>query len=589
MIANSLGVWPNWLIAKQYALDIVEGRKKACHTLKLTCKRFLRDLENPKYEIRHEDAEFVIGYIQTCCYHSEGEALDGTSLLGKPIRLEPWQIFIVYNLLGFYLTGTNERRFKEAFIFIPRKNGKTSFISALGQALTVLNRRSGSKLHIVSVGQKQSTEIIGKIIFNLKRSGDIKKYRVRNNNVENSIYREYKNDDGDVEASVQIVGLAGDASKQDGFIGNVQICDEVHTYENATRYEVIQQAGIAYTNKLCIAITTAGKAAYRYCQDRVEYCVRVLEEIFRDEQLFCYICRADQDPETGTVDYTNPDILEGCNPNWGVSVRPSEILAAAYKAQNDPNSRADFLAKRCNVFTSTVKSYFEVSAFRISDSQYEWTLEDLRRLPIKWYGGADLSMMHDLTSAALYGTYDDVDIAIVHSWIPRTQVEKKIDKQQMPVFGWEEDGVLSICNDAVINHDDVVAWFIKMRDLGFDIDSVGYDVRFAAEFYPAMKPAGFAIFDQPQYFDDKSQGFKHIERQMLRKRFYYLHNSAFEYAVGNVFAVLKHDNFVQYAKRDDELKIDPFDATVFAAIRKIKAEDERKKKENPLKNYKFDD
>ena len=588
MAANSV-VWPNWLTAKRYAEEVVSGERKACKTLKLTCRRFLRDLENPAYEIRHSDAEFVIGYMQSCCYHSEGEAPDGTSLLGKPIVLEPWQKFIIYNLLGFYIAGTNERRFKEAFIFIPRKNGKTTFISDLGQSLTVLNRRSGSKLHIVSVGQKQSTEIIGKIIFNLKKAGDIKKYRVRNNNVENSIYREFKNAAGDVEASIQIVGLAGDASKQDGFIGNIQICDEVHTYENATRYEVIQQAGIAYTNKLCIAISTAGKSSFRYCQDRVEYCVRVLEDIFRDEQLFAYICRADQDPETGLVDYTNPDVLEGCNPNWGVSVRPAEILAAAYKAQNDPNSRADFLAKRCNVFSSMVKSYFDVAGFRASDSRYNWTLEELSRMPIKWYGGADLSMMHDLTSAALVGTYDGVDIAIVHSWIPRTQVEKKIDRQQIPVYGWQDDGVLDICNDAVINHNDVVEWFIKMREMGFDIDSIGYDVRFSAEFYPAMKAAGFAIYDQPQYFDDKSGGFKSIERKMLLGKFYYVHNAALEYAIENVFAVLKHDNLVQYSKRDEELKIDPFDATVFAEIRKTKAEAEAASRPEPkLKNYSVD-
>lgn len=579
-------VFPAWQTALQYAHDIVSGRKKACYTLKKTAWRFLSDLKNPKYEIRHEDAEFAIAYIQSCCYHQKGEAIDGTPLLGKLLKLEPWQIFIIYNVLGFYLAGTNERRFKEAFINIPRKNGKTSFIAALGQAIAVLQRRSGSTLHIVSVGQKQSTEIVGKIIFNLERSGDRKKYRVRNNNVEHSIFREYKNDAGEVVGSIDIVGLAGDANMQDGFIGNVQICDEVHTYEDATRYEVIQQAGIAYTNKLCMAITTAGKAKYRYCQDRIEYCVNVLKGIFTDEQLFCYICRADSDPETGLVDFTNPDVLEGCNPNWNVSVRPSEILAAAYKAQNDPNTRADFLAKRCNVYTSAIKSYFDTDAFRRSDALYSWTLADLAALPIKWYGGADLSMMHDLTGACIYGTYDDIDIAIVHNWIPRTQVEKKTERQNIPALGWEQDGILTICNDAVINHEDVVRWFCEMRAMGFDIDSVGYDVRFCQEFFPSMVAAGFTMFDQPQYFDDKSQGFKHIERQMLRKKFYYLHDQAFEYCVGNVFAVLKHDNMVQYAKRDDNAKIDAFDCTVFAAIRKLKAEDERKKKPNPLENYK---
>ena len=87
-----LVVFPNWLEVKEYAQSIVEGRKEACDTLKKTCWRFLGDLKNPAYEIRHEDAEFVAAYIQSCCFHSEGEAPDGTPLLGKPIKLEPWQL-----------------------------------------------------------------------------------------------------------------------------------------------------------------------------------------------------------------------------------------------------------------------------------------------------------------------------------------------------------------------------------------------------------------------------------------------------------------------------------------------------------------
>lgn len=72
--------------------------------------------------------------------------------------LEPWQKFIIYNLLGFYHKGTILRRFKEAFIMVPRKNGKTPFIAALSWGLGLLERLSGAEIAIVGALLKQALQ-----------------------------------------------------------------------------------------------------------------------------------------------------------------------------------------------------------------------------------------------------------------------------------------------------------------------------------------------------------------------------------------------------------------------------------------------
>ena len=100
--------------------------------------------------------------------HSKGEDLDGLPLLGKPFRLEPWEVFIVYNLLGFWYTGTNERRFKESFIELARKNGKTSFIAALAWAVAIIQRRSGSTVYIVGAALKQALQAFNFLLFSLE-------------------------------------------------------------------------------------------------------------------------------------------------------------------------------------------------------------------------------------------------------------------------------------------------------------------------------------------------------------------------------------------------------------------------------------
>lgn len=105
----------------EYAKSIAEGRKLANKEQIQGCERFLRDLENPDYEFRPKDAEFVIGIIEKTFVHAQGEMLDGTPLRGKSFLLEPFHKYQVYNLLGFFHKGTEIRRFKEAFIYIPRK------------------------------------------------------------------------------------------------------------------------------------------------------------------------------------------------------------------------------------------------------------------------------------------------------------------------------------------------------------------------------------------------------------------------------------------------------------------------------------
>ena len=198
----------------EYARSILEGRKIACREKIQECERFFRDLENPAYELDCKDPEFVIRFIETCVSHKEGESLKGEPLLGKPLLLEPWEKFIVYNLLGFRLKGTKERRFKEAFLFVARKNGKTPFSAALALALAFLERRSGSRIYIVGAALKQARQAFDHILFNLDQMGELREFRVLDNNAEHSISRTFLNK-GRVDGSLRIEALAANPDKQD--------------------------------------------------------------------------------------------------------------------------------------------------------------------------------------------------------------------------------------------------------------------------------------------------------------------------------------------------------------------------------------
>jgi phage terminase large subunit-like protein len=571
----------NFEIVLKYAKEIVSGKKVACKELVQAAQRFLEDLTDPRYEIRYKDAEFCIGIIEKTFVHIKGTAK------GKPYILEDWQKFIVYNVSAIYLAGTDERKYKEAFIFLPRKNSKTFFASALAWALSLLERKYYSIVYIIATKLDRALESFYNILENLEIMGERQNFRILDNNSEHSINRSFYNEDGEKIGAIKIQALASDSKKADGLNANFFILDEIHAYKNANEYFVYKQAQKSYVNKLLIGITTAGSNMNSFCYQRLQYCQKVLNKEVEDEQYFIFITKADN-PD----DYTNPIEHEKANPNYNVTIRAQDIMAESLQAQNDPSARSEFLNKSLNIYTNTMSAYFDIGEVQVSDEDAQKELKKKLKIPedqpipieklatlknVQWFGGADLSKMFDLTGACIYGRYEEIDITITHGFIPITQAKAKADEDNIPFFWWKDKGWLTMTNSELVDYEEVVKWFVNMRNKGFKIKAVAFDKYNSRDFVRSMEKQRFKMEEAGQQFWKKSEAFREMERKIKARQFTFLSSKAFEYCIANVKATEDAEERVRFEKVGDNFRIDLFDATVVAVKQAIISRDKNKK------------
>lgn len=558
---------------------------RACLDVQAACKRFLADLQDSRWDFRTDMAESIIEIIETLFCHQQGEDLSGRPMRGKPLILEPFQLFIIYNLCGFFLPDTDIRRYQEAMWMLARKNGKTPFATAFCWAMGLWYSKSFSKIKTVAGSMKQNMEGFGFLSYNLHRLGltviedAAHGLRVLDSSLGHSF-------SGSIwEGQISFEALAYKPDIFDAFNANIVLLDELELYKNAIPYGRLKDATKAYSNKLILAVTTAGDDGTGFCAQRMAYCSKIVRGEITGadaDRIFAFLARADPDPETQEVNYLDPLNWQKANPNWGVTIRPEDMEASALQAMNDPQMRKEFLTRSLDVFVSSFKAWFNIDEFARSDTRYNFTLPQLVKLVKSWYGGADLSKLHDLTAAAIVGEIpakaaattewtpkENVLVIIPHCWFPVVAAAEKADKDNIPLFGWKEDGWLDMPNEPSMDPTEPVKQFLAWKKAGFNIRKVGHDRKFARPYYAAMKKARFTVVDQPQLAIAKSEGLRYIEHKAKIGCLYYCHAEPFSYCVQNVRGQEKQDDVVVYDKVSPNARIDVFDASVFATIRML--------------------
>ena len=551
---------------------------------RLCAQRYIDDRKDPRWTFRPALPEFCIELMEGLLCLPQGEAMDGTPLRGTPFRLQPWQMFSTYNIGGFYWPGTQLRRYTEGASFAPRKTVKTIWGVGLIWSMAVYYRLSGAKAKSVAGSLKQGMEGFDFLRYNT----DLLEITAENNppgylatmdsslghSISGEIWRGY----------VEFETLAYKPDLFDSFNAQFVHLDELELYKNAIPYGRLRDATKAYGNKLILATFTAGDDAVGFAARHHDYLQKILKGTVKGldaDRMFVFMAEAPR-LEDGSVDYTNPEVHRAANPAYNVTIRPNDMLAAALQAEHDPQLRMEFLTRSLNVFVGSFKAWFVLDEFRASDARYHWTQAETAALIRNWYGGSDLSRLHDLTAAVIVGEIpaakaatpawtppEDVLVILPHAWFPVAAAAAKAKEDEIPLFGWQEDGWLDMPNTSSMDPTEPVKQYKRWRADGFRIRKVGHDRKFAKKYCEAMEAAKFVIVDQPQLAISKSEGLRYIEHKAKVGCLYYYHAEPYEYCVSNVKGREKQDDVVVYEKISETSRIDLFDASVFATVRML--------------------
>lgn len=373
-------------VAHQYARDVAAGKTLACKWVKLACKRQLDDLEKAKskaypYKFDYARASLPCEFIE-CLPHTEGEWATPRGKRTNLIRLEPWQSFCICTIYGWVRKSNGRRRFRESYIKIPRKNGKSILASLLALYHLVLDDENAPQVYSGATTERQAMEVF-KPAYRILEQTAVGTELKREFGLEAHAKRILCRFNGG--SFVVLVRKPGD-----GAGASFAVIDERHEHPTDVLHDTMKQGQRARLQPLLFNITTAGVLIDGPCHQFEQFCERILQGDFENDAIFAIMYGIDEGD-----DWKDPNSIIKANPNYGVSIYPETVLQEQQDAIQSAQLQNAFRTKTLNEWMNVGVGLFNMAAWAACYDK-DLKLEDFKGKPVN--EGDDLARKIDLAS-----------------------------------------------------------------------------------------------------------------------------------------------------------------------------------------------
>lgn len=516
---------------------MLSGKIPACWQVRAACQRFIDDHKRKDIELRTAYADHACAFI---------EALPHTigALAGQPLKLQAYQIFIIVNLFAWIVTATGLRRFREAFILLPRGSGKSTLAAAIAIYMTFALGERGAQGRSGATSMDQAEAVF----LPAKAMVDSSPELADALGLETSARAIFQTSTGsDLKPVI--------AKTRDGGIPWLSICDELHQALDGTQLGAFR-TGMGKRkggDPMLLIITTAGFNLAGVCRQEQLYFEAVLNRSIRDDAKFALIYTIDPDD-----DWRDWRVWRKANPGFGVSVDEDHLKREYEKALQSPRSQAEMRTKYLNEWCNSATGWLNA---------IDWSSAADPDLIVpagaRAWIGVDLSTKTDLTAVVAIAALDDGRKAIMpFLFVPAGAPDRSPNRDTY--LGWIEDGTIIRTEGTASDHAAVEA---KVRELcrQYTVEMVAFDEWQAATMSQSLATDGIPTCAFPQRAATMHPAMVDFEADLQNALVVHPDNACLNWMAANI-SVNRRGNMMSPCRPtgQDHLKIDGMVAALMA-------------------------
>ena len=487
--------------------------------------------------------------------HTKGE------FARQQFNILPFQKKIIKDIFGT-VDKEGRRQYKEAFIFLPRKNGKTELIATFVLNFLFIDNEYGAEIYSCANDREQASLVFQTVVAMIRMNPTLKKeckivesqkriIRAKTN----SFYR----------------AISAEASTKHGFNAHVVIYDEIHEARTRELYDVMKTSMGARSQPMFISITTAGTDTNGICYELYAYSKKILDKTIKDKTFYPVIYEAS--PEDDIYD---EKVWKKCNPALSIFRSLDEFRQSAKRAKEIPTEEARFKRLYLNQWINAEITWMDMKKWK--ECKENVNEEELKGKAC--YVGLDLSSTTDLTAVNIeFRLEDGRYVMISKSFIPKNKVQEKERIDRVPYSTWIKQGYIIATEGDVIDYEFIKA-YIREIALKYTVKEICYDPWNATQIATDLENEGFTVVAIRQGYITLSEPIKDLEKLIIQKRIVHNSNPVLTWAISNAIIRQDANNNICLDKSKARNRIDPVCAMIDSHVRARIQE-----KEEDMNNY----